>query len=83
MSGGSFNYFQNRYEFLDAIDRIQSEIDTGEYDPETVTRLNEGIELIQKTQIYLQRIDYLFCSDDSEGSFHKRLNDELSKLSKK
>lgn len=79
MSGGSFNYFQKRYEWDDAIDIIQAHIDDNEigYQEKTIDEFKAGLELIKKARIYMQRIDWLLSDDDGEDSFHRRLWDDL------
>jgi len=81
MSGGRFNYLQNRYEWEDMFEVIQRHIEHNEYDytEKTVEEFRKGLEVIKKAQIYMQRIDYLLSSDDGEESFHIRLKQELEK----
>ena len=88
MSGGHFDYKQMHFE------DIASEIETlikhnevsNEYDYcrnytiETLKEFSKAIYHIRKAGIYAQRIDWLICGDDSERSFHERLNEELSNI---
>jgi hypothetical protein len=50
------------------------------YPDKVIEKFKEGIEIIEKAQIYIQRFDYLLSGDDGEGSFLERLEEELSKL---
>lgn len=87
MSGGHFNYNQDRILYI--IEEIEEAIEqqgqpTGyvnefheTFSPEVLKRLNEGIEALKKAYIYAQRIDWYFSGDDGEESFLKRLSDEL------
>lgn len=77
MSGGAFNYIQQRYEFDEAIERIESEIADASWSETTRAEFERGVEHIRKARIYLQRIDWLLSCDDGEGSFHKRLKEDL------
>jgi len=52
------------------------------YSDEVIERFKEGVEILRKAQIYAHRIDYLLSSDDGEGSFLKRLQEELEQLDK-
>lgn len=80
MSGGAFNYLQNRYEWGEMVEKIQNHIETNEYEfkNETLEEFKLGLEAIKKARIYMQRIDYLLSFDDSEKSFHERLKKELN-----
>lgn len=87
MSGGHFDYVQSR--FNEPIEEIQKLIDTNDkadengykygFSKKTIKEFKKGKELLEKAQIYLQRIDWLVCSDDGEETFHERLKEELSK----
>lgn len=50
------------------------------YPDKIIEKFKEGIEIIEKAQIYIQRFDYLLSGDDGEDSFLERLEEELSKL---
>jgi len=80
MSGGRFDYLQ--YRFPEIIDEIQQEIIDNKYNlsDNTIKELKKGIELLQKAQIYVQRIDWLLSDDDSEETFHERLSKDLKVL---
>ena len=82
MSGGYFKYEQFKLQQIaDDIEQIIVENDETEWDykfkPETIFELNEAVKLLRKAYIYVQRIDYLVSSDDSEANFHKRLHAQL------
>ncbi len=79
MSGGKFEYFQNRYEWDDAIDCIQNIINTNEceYNPETINEFKKSLEIIKKARIYIKRVDWLLSGDDNEESFHESLAEDL------
>ena len=47
---------------------------------ETIAEFKNGIEIIEKAAIYMQRIDWLLSGDDGEESFHRRLKEDLEKL---
>ena len=80
MSGGHFNYDQNRIGYI--VDAIHELIrDNNEnYSTKTLNRFDEAIHHLKIAQIYAQRIDYLVGGDDREESFHKRLEAELEAL---
>jgi hypothetical protein len=50
------------------------------YSDETIKEFKKGLEYLRKAQIYTQRIDWLYCGDDGEDSFHERLAEDLKKL---
>lgn len=50
------------------------------YSDEVIEKFKEGLEVIKRAQIYMQRLDYLIAGDDGEDSFLERLEDELNKL---
>jgi hypothetical protein len=82
MSGGYFKYEQFKlHQIADDIEQLVVENDETEWDykfkPETIFELNEAVKLLRKAYIYVQRIDYLVSSDDSEANFHKRLHAQL------
>lgn len=51
------------------------------FSDETIARFKEGVKYLKIAYIYAQRIDWLLSGDDDEDSFHKRLKEELDKLS--
>lgn len=90
MSGGAFNYNQDR------IDDIVSEIEEvlireespkeynhewiNGFSKETLDEFKKGIKVLKEARIYAQRIDWLLSADDGEESFHERLKEELNQL---
>ena len=49
------------------------------YSEETLRRFKEAEEMLRKALVYVHRIDYLVSGDDSEESFHTRLEEDLIK----
>jgi hypothetical protein len=47
------------------------------YSDETIQEFKNGLEVIKKAHIYIQRIDWLLSGDDGEDSFHDRLKEDL------
>ena len=82
MSGGRFNYLQTRYEWDEAIETINMHIkeNPDEYDEDILLRFKLGLYHIEVARIYLQRIDWLLSGDDGDGSFKKRLKEDLDEL---
>lgn len=81
MSGGHFNYRQ--YNIQNIADDVEQLIESndGNYSEETIVEFKRGLELLRKAQVYVQRIDWLVSGDDGEETFHKRLKDEIGKIS--
>jgi len=50
------------------------------YPDEVIAEFKKGLEIIEKAQVYMQRIDWLLSGDDGEETFIERLNRDLSKL---
>jgi len=50
------------------------------YSDEVIEEFKRGAKVIQKAQIYMQRIDWLLSGDDGDESFIKRLKEDLSEL---
>lgn len=50
-----------------------------DYSKETIKELKKAVKILKKAEIYTQRIDYLIAGDDSEESFHERLQEELKR----
>ena len=48
-----------------------------EYSDETIAKIKEMLVTIQKANIYLNRIDWLFAGDDGEDSFLERIKEDL------
>lgn len=82
MSGGYFDYEQCRMKNM--ADRLASVIETNDqYSKETLAEFHKGLTLLMIAAVYLERIDFLLCGDDSEETFHERLLHDLSELSTK
>jgi hypothetical protein len=76
MSGGYFDYEQCRMQNM--ADRLASAIETDDqYSKETLAEFGKGLRALRVAAVYLERIDFLLCGDDTEGSFHKYLKEEL------
>jgi wyosine [tRNA(Phe)-imidazoG37] synthetase (radical SAM superfamily) len=82
MSGGMFDYKQ--YELQQIADDIEQHIVDREeinwdykYKDETIAEFKRAVEMLRRAYIYVQRIDWLVSADDSESTFHKRLNQQL------
>jgi hypothetical protein len=82
MSGGAFDYLQ--YRIHDIVEGIQDIIDQNDsippeerYSEETIERFKNGIFYLNVAQVFAQRIDWLVSGDDSEETFHERLNEDL------
>jgi hypothetical protein len=85
MSGGYFNYENYRMnDIARAIEELIAHNDTSEYHggygPQTLERFQEAIDLIKRADHIVHRIDWLVSGDDSEESFHSRLNKQLEEL---
>jgi hypothetical protein len=82
MSGGRFDYEQ--YKLQQIADDIEQHIVDNEdvglayrYKEETIDEFKRAVEMLRRAYIYVQRIDWLVSADDSESTFHKRLNQQL------
>ena len=53
-----------------------------EYSPHIIEEFKNAVKYLKIAQVYAQRVDWLVSGDDSEGSFIKRLNEDLNKLNK-
>lgn len=78
MSGGHFDYIQNR--LGEVIEEIQELMDSGEYSPEVIDKMGEGLRSVQLAQCFITRIDWLASDDDGEESFLKRLDSDIDKI---
>lgn len=78
MSGGYFNYDQNRIQ--DIYEKIRELLAEDHWSEPTVKRFREALWYLAVAQIYAQRIDWLVSGDDSEDTFHARLEQELDQL---
>ena len=61
-------------------EKYPSEAYYSEWSNETIMQFKIGIVHLKFAQLYLQRIDWLLSSDDSEESFHQRLQEELNAM---
>ncbi len=89
MSGGHFDYKQ--YQIGQIADEIEQLIISNEdsslneygsekgrfYSQKTIDEFKKSLVILKQAQIYAQRIDYLVSGDDSEESFHNRLECDL------
>ena len=94
MSGGYFDYQQHHldeiaYEIEHLIESNKSEeLDEfeekigREYSAEVIEKFEEAVFFLRLASIYVQRIDWLVSSDDSEESFLNRLHEEMKELIK-
>lgn len=84
MSGGEFDYLQNRYEWDEMFEKIEYHIKENpqEFSKETLDKFKESLGKIKEAQILIQRIDWLLSYDDGEESFHERLKEDLENLKK-
>ena len=89
MSGGHFEYKQ--YHIQDIIEKleetkvkIENDEEYHQYDrkEELLQEISNGIDYLNLAQIYTQRLDWLFSSDDGEDRFFERLEEELDKYVK-
>jgi len=92
MSGGYFDY--NQYvigRIADDVDGFirnnnDSELDQWgdtrgrNYSLEVITKFQAALKLLRAAEVYAQRIDWLVSGDDTEESFLRRLEEDLSKL---
>lgn len=93
MSGGHFDYKNYNIAMIaDQIEELVANNDSNElnewgdvvgshFSSQTVEELKKAITILKLAAVYTQRIDYLISGDDSENSFHKRLAEDLAKLS--
>jgi hypothetical protein len=81
MSGGYFDYQQYRlHDLAEGIREVLNECPgSGErvWSEETRHVFKLAIDALRFAEIYVQRIDWLLSDDDSEATFHRRLNEEL------
>jgi len=93
MSGGHFDYNQYKIGYIaDEVDQLirnnnwQRETFLGPllegraFSAETIAEFDRALVLLRQAQIYAQRIDWLVSGDDSEDSFHARLQEELKNV---
>lgn len=85
MSGGYFDY--NYSHIQEVIEQLEYLLTSDETQPiredlakVTLDKMEEGLEILQKAKIYAQRIEWLISGDDSEESFHRRLEEDLKEV---
>lgn len=78
MSGGHFNYDQNRIDYI--IEAIEEVIEEARYSDATLQEFKNGIRALKIAKVFAQRIDWLLSCDDDEDTFHKRLNLDILDL---
>lgn len=86
MSGGHFNYSQ--YKLLEIAEEIGYLIERsedpsdfyGDLSSDTIHEFRNAIFALEEAYAYVQRIDWLVCADDSEETFHQRLQEDLRKV---
>lgn len=85
MSGGYFDY--NYSHIQEVIEQLEYLLTSDETRPirkdlakVTLDKMEEGLEILQKAKIYAQRIEWLISGDDSEESFHRRLEEDLEEV---
>lgn len=64
----------------DWYDKYPEDLIHYKYSDEVIEEFKKGLELIQKAQIYMHRIDWLLSGDDGFESFIDRLKEDLSNL---
>ena len=52
------------------------------YPDNVLDEFKKALEVIDKAQIYIQRLDWLLSGDDGEESFISKLNEELKEYEK-
>jgi uncharacterized protein with ATP-grasp and redox domains len=80
MSGGHFNYAQRHInDIAESIAEYLKHNKYG-YSYDTIYDFRQAIYALRLAAIYAQRIDWLLSGDDSEESFHTRLEEEYNEL---
>jgi len=89
MSGGYFNYDQNKIEQIaDDIERVIRDNDSEEknewgerigygFSPQVIERFEEAIYTLRQAAEMAQRVDWLLSWDDGEQSFLRRWDEEV------
>jgi len=92
MSGGHFDFDQYRIGRIAA--KIEILIDNNDstektdigyrvgrgFRPGTIEKFKEAVRALHKAEILTQRIDWLVSGDDTEISFHDRLEEDMLKF---
>lgn len=50
------------------------------YPDEVIEKFKEAVRILRMAQIYAHRVDWLLSGDDGQGSFLRRLQEELEKV---
>ena len=84
MSGGHFDYVQNRLD--NTIDEFgvvlaNSEI-VSKYNQDTRDLIKVGADVIRLARVMIERVDRLVSGDDSEETFKTRLAEDMEELDK-
>jgi hypothetical protein len=69
-------------DMLQELIETNGEHDWRNYSQETISEFKTGLEILKTAYVYVQRIDWLVSGDDSESTFHVRLNEDLNELNK-
>lgn len=85
MSGGHFNYDQKILKEIavsiqELIENNKKKDEFGycyNFNKKTIKQFKKAVEMLLKSEIYVQRIDWLVCGDDGEKTFHERLSEDL------
>ena len=94
MSGGFFDYKQ--YAISEIIDSMQNVVDNNSdeslneygvkrgrfYSENTIATIKDAILLLEAGAALTQRIDYLLEGDDSEDNFHRRIEEDFTRMMK-
>lgn len=92
MSGGHFQYKQWEIgNIADEIEQLIIDNDSDEknqwgdtkgrhFNPETIKQFQVALDLLRMAHVFVHRIDWLVSGDDSEESFHKRLEKDFADL---
>ena len=64
----------------DFYEKYPEELNYYKYPDHVIKEFKNGIKLLEKAQVYAQRIDWLLSGDDGEDSFIERLEEDLGKL---
>jgi hypothetical protein len=92
MSGGHFDYKQYEIDRIaDQVEQLVRDNNSTEpdrwgdpkgrnYPPEVVEEFKNGLLLLRKAAVYVQRIDWLVSGDDGEDSFLRRLPEDLAQV---
>jgi len=77
MSGGHFDYQQNRLSYIAEELEDEIELNTYGYSENTIKCFKETVSALRRTYEMVRRVDWLLSGDDSEESFHKRWKEKV------